>query len=380
MKKRLFLFLLTLCVLFSFSSPPQARATAWYSKSAVCRNILDLAPRVVTLTPAPDQPAVKAEDIGVLRIATFNMENFFTVKSALKKLASSILNLFTAKNEKLKEESKIAAIAEIIGDKIKPDIAGLQEIEDETRFDKFNAEKLRSHYDSIVLPGNDVRFIQVGSLVNRKYPFSIEVRTNVEVTWTDPVDGKVEKLFSRDAPISIYRVQNHGKPFLITINMHSKAKRNRPGDPESNMIRTAQHKKVAEFIVELRKEFGEDAPIIVMGDTNTDVVRSHELQPIRDLGFKDALEVAGVPVEDRITHTFHPHGGPAEKRQMDAIYLSPSLHQYVVKAEIYRYRDAQGNILPYPETFDQRSQQPSDHYPLYVDIDFSELIRAALGS
>lgn len=340
-------------------------------QSIPCVSLLKGISQTVTLIPAANQIAVKAEDLSVLRVLSYNMENFF-IKLARYQLNERFERIpIEGQGPQLKEPWKTDYIAKIIGQEIKPDIAGLQEIEKESALDQFSHEKLNNEYEGVVIKGNDTRGIQVGTLTNKKLPFTLEIRSYAE---TKLPSG--EKVFSRDAPVTIYKVKGKSKPFLILINVHSKSKQDRANDPMSNKLRTAQHEAVAQIITQdIWREFGKDAPIIILGDTNTEVVSAPELNAIRALGFKDALDVKGVPLKQRVTHTYHPGNEPVHQSQIDAIFLSPSLQKLLVHAEVYRYHDANGKILPIPTTPAQRDMQPSDHFPYFVDIDFSSLIK-----
>ena len=48
----------------------------------------------------------------------------------------NFLRMMAGKGPLIKDESKVNAIAKILGEEIKPDMAGLQEIEDEEAFDR----------------------------------------------------------------------------------------------------------------------------------------------------------------------------------------------------------------------------------------------------
>lgn len=394
MNKRFFLtFLIGLVLAATVSSDTSAatyrlryRASTgavFKTYSAVnCNSLLGGDPLIIKIQPAPGQPAIRPEEIGVLRFASYNMENFFYhVGQHVHVEPNKMALLFGGGAPKEKDPKKTKAIAKIIGQDIKPDILGLQEIDNEKALDQFNKEHLASLYDAIVRTGNDSRHIEVGTDVKRSLPFEVEVFTNTHLMWDDPADPKgPQKLFSRDAPVSVFRLPGIAKPLFVTIVVHSKSKKDRPGDMGSDKLRTRQHEEIARLIREVQTEFGKEIPIVVKGDTNSDVNHGPELRPIRDLGFRDVLDVMNVAEADRTTHTFHPNDGPTENHQMDAIYISPSLFKYLRHAQVYRYKDADGNILPYPKTFEERALNPSDHFPLYADIDFTELVRALLAS
>jgi len=350
-----------------------------------CAKSLSEDNKIVSITPPKGVAQIPAEEIKILRFMNFNVENFFLKLGHFDYFDGKKRTLDPKRGVKAKKDKFVKWIARIIDVDVKPDVIAFEEIDKEPALDKFNREEVGDQYDGIVITGNDTRGIQVGSNYNNRLPINIEVRTNVDMTWVDKEGGSKQKvpLFSRDAPVSILRLNGYDEPLLITIVLHNKSKRSRPNDHESNRLRTAQMAGVAKIIKGLQAEFGQEARIIVLGDMNTDVNKSSEMTPLKDIGFVESLNLVPedrrIPVNERVTQTYHPRDGPTVMQQLDGIFLSPSLQKYAVNAEVYRYRTEDGQILPIPKTFKERSQQPSDHFPIFVDIDFQEIIKAILS-
>jgi hypothetical protein len=263
-----------------------------------------------------------------------------------------------------KPEKDVNEEARIIKDEIQPAIAVAAEVEDQGAIDYLTSKKLDGKYIGKVIEGNDQRKIDIANLFSTEYPFFIEIRSNKNVPLAGRAPGGPdEKLFSRDATVTLIRAKEEARPFLILIGIHSKSKSDREGDPESTLIRTAQHKYIAEVIIKnLRSEFGEKAPIIVIGDSNTDVVHGHELDDIRAAGFKDFLDLGPeserIPPEQRATQFSKKFGD----KQLDTAMISQSLWSFVRKTGIYHYT----------------GRRPSDHAPYFFDLDVAELIRISL--
>lgn len=255
----------------------------------------------------------------------------------------------------------------------RPDFAIVTEVESVNALKEYAQKNLRDAYDSYLTEGNDPRGIDIGLLVKKGLKVEVESRTSKDVMWNDPVTKTSIPLFSRDLPIWIIKDAATHKPLMALVGMHAKSKRNRDGDPESNIWRTAQMAEGAKIVNELGKELGPEVPLLWGGDFNTNLQGSAEIGPIKSQ-FKDTFDVAKKTITPnfRVTHTFHPKNGPTDAKQMDGIFVRPVDANRVEQAHIYRYRDSEGRIKAIPKTYQQREQNPSDHFPVVVDIRLAE--------
>jgi hypothetical protein len=276
------------------------------------------------------------------------------------------------KNDDIKPEFEIERIRQITDDEY-PDLMIATEIESQQALEHLASKGLKDKYKSYLIEGNDSRGIDIGFLVKVDLPFFIEQQTHKDMLW--PLDGRQVRIFSRDVPALLLSKSKGEKPFLIVLGNHAKSKRDGDGDPLSNKLRTAQYEAMAKIITEYQKQFP-NTPIVLGGDFNTQVNTAREVQPILPLvksGFllADESPVAGrqiTPPAERITHTYHPGSGlPAVKQQLDDIKITPGTVK-VLEARVVRYKDQYGNLMPIPDTYDQRSKQPSDHFPVTVTI------------
>ncbi|MCR4296549.1 MAG: LOG family protein, partial [Elusimicrobia bacterium] len=106
---------------------------------------------------------------------------------------------------------------------------------------------------------------------------------------------------------------------------------------------------------------------------NGEVGKDEAFRPLFEAaGLIDGFDAVANPpsAEDRITHTYHPRAGAAHRGQMDAVLVSKSLRGAVRKAEAYRYKNPDGSARPIPRTYEERSLNPSDHFPVIVTLDF----------
>ena len=262
-----------------------------------------------------------------------------------------------------------------------PDFVTLEEVESQASLEEFNKTYLNSKYKAILIDGNDERGINIGFLVKNDLPISFLIESHKNTTWTDPTDGQVHPLFSRDFPaLIVSRADTNSKqPLFILLGNHAKSMRDRPGDPKSNILRAAQYKGMGVIIDQYRARFGQNVPLMLAGDFNTEVRKgmagSEAVAPIHSR-MTDAFDAVGAQGLSRMTHTFHPRGDTRSfYHQLDALFVTPSLAKAIVSATTYRYKDAQGNPKPMPRSYEERSLNPSDHFPIVVKIKADSILK-----
>jgi hypothetical protein len=315
-----------------------------------------------------------------LKLGTYNVLNLFEMVGKWVPDPKTGRRTKVA-DRKPKEEWQLRQEAKAILDS-DLDLVTLEEVENVKALAQFADRYLEGKYRPLLIEGNDERGIDVGFLVKKDIPVDIEHRSHKDRTWVDPLgDGTPTKLFSRDLPALIVRAPGQSRPLFIQLGTHYKSKRSRGSeDPESEGLRRAQVEETAKIIGELRAEFGQDVPLMLAGDFNGDVQRDSTFAAIKQAGMTDALDLADPPLTplERVTHTYHPKGGPTHKAQMDAIFVSETMKSLVKMARVYRYLDAQGREKPLPETYEDRAKNPSDHFPVLVTIEFQPLVKRSV--
>ncbi len=271
----------------------------------------------------------------------------------------------------MREEGKIILESDL-------DIATLAEVENVAALQDFNDRFLEGKYRVYLIEGNDERGIDIAFLVKKDLPFDIEQRSHKEETWVDPVlGGEPRRLFSRDLTSLIVRAPGKSEPLFVLFGTHYKSKRDRDArDPESVLLRTAQVQRTAEILERYRKEFGADVSMMIAGDFNGSVGEEAAYKPLFGAaGMTDSFDALPKPpsAEERITHTYHPRGGPPHYAQMDAVLVSKSLRATVQSAKVYRYKNPDGTERLIPKTYEEREKNPSDHFPLIVTLDFAPI-------
>jgi len=276
-----------------------------------------------------------------------------------------------------KSPQETQRIADIIK-KENPDFAILTEVEDQS-VDRFNDQYLNNAYDSYCERGNDHRLIDIALLVKKSSGLKAEFRSHKHLKWMDPVTRQLQPVFARDYPVLILRKPGDPKPKLILAGVHSKSKRDRPGDRESRIWRAEQYRVQAQIIRDLAQEFP-DVTIVSGGDHNLEIRdergihRDPEVNPLFGV-MKDVFSIAPVttPIEYRVTHSFFPNGNPANviRQQLDTftVLLAPGAQVLSARVVFYDGCDIHlGGKPRFPMTYDERSDQPSDHNPIVTEI------------
>lgn len=307
------------------------------------------------------------EQIKELKMMAFNVENLFWSTGKVEWVEPGVQRRNLDEPSQQKPEKETEKIRSIIAEE-SPDILIITEVESLVALEHLAAQGLQGKYRALLIEGNDSRGIDIGFLVKTDLPFLIENQTHKDFMWQDPITRKPVKLFSRDLPTLLFRRSANEAPFFILAGNHAKSKRDRPGDPESNLWRKAQYEAIAQIISDYRTQFP-NTLVALGGDFNTRVNNSPEVSPLKDILKSGFLMTANAtPIQDRITHTYHPRNGPTEKSQMDDIQFSPGFEGAVIEARVYRYKNADGTIMPFANSFEERGRQPSDHLPVIMRI------------
>lgn len=336
-----------------------------------------LAPSLMPVLAAPAVPVRSLGSIKQLKTGSYNVENLFEQVGKHVPDPANPGKLKKISDAKPKPEWALRAEGRIILEN-DLDIVTLAEVENIAALQAFNDQHLEGKYNVHLIEGNDERGIDIAFLVKKDLPFNIEQRSHKEETWVDPVLGGGPKLlFSRDLTSLVVRAPGKSQPLFVLFGTHYKSKRNRDGrDPESIIMRTAQVQRTAEIMARYRKEFGADVPMMIAGDFNGAVAEEAAYKPLFGAtGLADSFDAAPIPStnEERITHTFHPRGEPAHYAQMDAVLVSKSLRGAVQNAKVYRYKNPDGTVRAIPKTYEERELNPSDHFPLLVTLDFTQI-------
>ena len=318
--------------------------TAWANFDIRCENLL-------TQPPIDETSSTETQNEVSLRFLTLNTQGFRIYR-----------NLTPEQKAKPKQQRyfrKVAKWAQAVAT-IDADITVLQEVHSDYEVEYLIREHLNDEYDYFLKPGNDPAG-SVVFLVKKGLPFEYEYRSHSDTQW------KGQKLFTRDAPVLILRSQETGSIITAIIGHHAKSQKDRAGDKRSRKLRTQQNKEIANIASKISSEFGQ-IPVLAAGDFNADLhkdesaqVLSHRMTDVFDLLPRPP------PRARRVTFSYFKNN-IHNQNQLDGIVVhNPNLIQ-VRRADVYRYRDEDGNEYPLPETIQERLELPSDHNPVWADV------------
>jgi endonuclease/exonuclease/phosphatase family metal-dependent hydrolase len=336
-------------------------------------------------------PKRSIESIETFRVGTLNSYNLYVTTGKYEMVVDPATGIETLK-QVTNGVSKTVENLESIATAIKSqnlDVVILQEVEGIESLLKFNHEYLGGEYEVFIERGNDFRGIEIAMLVKKDLPFKYEYVSHADLKMKEPLGNKdsLIQAFSRDFPVLKFYADDgspQDKPLFAIAGVHFKSKRDRPGDPESKVLRAAQVRQAEKIILNLQKAYGENFPILVGGDFNGHIHYEEEFDSFLSggLGLSDTLRLANpdISAKDAVTHTWHPSGENVSLQQLDAILVNDPLKKAINKSEVYRYKDAEGHDKPLPTTRYQRDKNPSDHFPVWAEVDFKILIQLLKSS
>lgn len=275
---------------------------------------------------------------------------------------------------------------------INADIIMLAEVGGFESLKNFNELFLGNAYSPILTEGNSDRNIDVGFLVRKNMPFYFDLQSNKHrlINYLYPHERESLKhaypvssvkapatshKFSRDvAELRLFK-KDVEKPFLGILLTHLKSRLDPDGiDPGGFERRQAE----LLTLVEVYREFQEEhpgTPVMVAGDFNGNAsfaTPDIEFKPLYEkTELKDVLELTQATSENRATFYQVRNTGRTEGRQIDFCFLSPDLATLLKETSVavYRYKDEFGMDLGIPMTLDAKLKLPSDHYPIFFEIE-----------
>lgn len=321
---------------------------------------------------APKNGLRDFDRIDELKVGQYNVENLYNYQGKWEYDAKgNWVQTAPAQPKPVERWKKMKEVIERSDD----DIMVWEEVEDFTAAKDFVDTYLGGRYRIALIDGNDERGIDVAVLIKNDLPFDMEVLSHKEVLNS----RKSSKVFSRDLPVVVFRkagAAETDKPLMYISGAHYKSQRDSPGDPLSVKKRTEQVSKAAQILSGFEKQYP-TTPGFHIGDMNADVRTATEFQSLWDMGYKDSFDLAPnpLPKDERKTHSYFPRGGTPKHSQLDAILVNKAgADADIVKnAEIIPYKNSDGTDMPLPKTYDERSQQGSDHRKLRSILSFKKI-------
>jgi endonuclease/exonuclease/phosphatase family metal-dependent hydrolase len=169
-------------------------------------------------------------------------------------------------------QAQVAAAAAILAE-LDPDVAVLQEIENDNVLDALNTALGNRYPTRVSLPGNDPRGANLAAL--SKLPFDAVV-SHKDDTFVEPGSGATFT-FTRDC--AEFHLTHAGQP-IVLLGVHYKAKEN--DNPNRRLAEAYRTREIADGLTAANPELG----VIVLGDFN-------------DLPGSDPYLVVAGPESDR---------------------------------------------------------------------------------
>lgn len=327
-----------------------------------------------------------------LKFCLINVENLFLLFDQVPE--ASALNLSETLWQKLstsvyenKPLKKCQDLAKALKE-INADIIMLCEVGGIESLQNFNHLFMNDSYSPCLIEGNSDRNIDVGFLIRKGLDFYFDLESNrhrpIEYLYPHereslengyPVKGgkiTTSHKFSRDAvELRLFR-RDKDKPFLNILLTHLKSRLDRDRiDPNGFERRQAELKTLLRIYEEMRAR-DPNVPTIIAGDFNGNATITDTDEEFRTIysqtDLQDVLELAQVPVEQRATFYQVKSNSRTEGRQIDFVFMSPTLLKYLKAPYVFRFRDEMGSPHGIPHNMEAKLRLPSDHYPLVFDL------------
>lgn len=300
-----------------------------------------------------------------LRIATWNMGG----------IPEEIPEGIDLDGEHIRNLNRLGGQAKTIED-LDADIMILQEVPSPGRLKGFARDDLNDEHFAAVLEGNDNFANHHGVLIRKGAPVDVEVHSFHKLR----IDNK--RVFSKDSQVVVIKDQETGEPIMNIVNLHLKARRdivNRDTgeviDPQSREKRLLEMSGMEKILEEMENRQGRRVATMFGGDFNNNYANpdAREFDYFRQSCFKNVFRIPGMePIRNSDTQYYFPNEGGRIGNQMDNFIIDEHLTSSgaVMDRGIYRYRTLDGSAeLPLPTSLEERLRLPSDHYPVWVDLD-----------
>lgn len=214
-------------------------------------------------------------------------------------------------------QEKVAGVAAILAE-LDPDVAILQEIENDRVLDAINTALGGTYPERVVVPGNDPRGVDVAAL--SKTAFSSVVSHKDDQFTLEGTQGPVYT-FARDCVE--FHLTHAGQP-VVMLGVHFRSK-GPPDDPNKRLAEAQYVRSIANGLTGANAELG----VIVLGDFNDlpgsdpyDVIAGPESNR-----YVDVVDV--IPLADRWTFDFM-----GAKELIDHQMANPTMYGFVDPASV----------------------------------------------
>lgn len=258
-----------------------------------------------------------------------------------------------------------------------PDIIMLCEVGGAESLNNFNEYFLDQNYSAALIEGNSDRHIDVGFLVSKKLSFYFDLQSNKNWPIQFNYDPQGPSLkFSRDVAELRLFSSDRDQPFLILLLTHLKSHLDPVRvDPQGQRRRTAELKALIEIQKKLQQSYPKTS-FVMAGDFNGNASRKMTDPEFLDLytqtQMDDVFELSNIAPEQRWTfYQVRAGGGRQDGKQLDYVFLSPDLQPLLKTStcRVLKYKDEYGFEMDWPLTLEAKLQLPSDHYPVFFELE-----------
>lgn len=224
---------------------------------------------------------------------------------------------------------------------------------------------LDDQYEPAMIEGNDAWGKDVAVLIRKSLPFEVEIQSHRALR-----NGNYP-VFNRDLLVVTLTKPGDTRATISIANSHFKSQK---GGNFAD-VRAAQELVALNALEEVRRQKSPRA-LMVTGDLNADVRNPFEFRQIKQRGFRDALDVLGIPYNKRVTHTlFSTRELAMLSSQTDAIFISDEIvnTNALTAGYIVVDRTLLGTALPNARSAVELQRRNSDHKMIIVEIDISKL-------
>ncbi|ABM62501.1 ExeM/NucH family extracellular endonuclease [Halorhodospira halophila] len=299
----------------------------------------------------PRPEALPPPEAGTVRVAAFNVENYFLTLGE-RGAASEV--------ELERQRAKLLAAAE----SLHADVLVLVEMENRQDAPEDFVERLAAS------TGHPWRLARGGETGSDAIKVSLAYREDRVQPVTETVRD-ARRVHHRPPPLVGFRPQGGGEPFAVA-GIHFKSKTRCPdaGDVDRgqgcwNHRRTEQAEALAEFLGRWRAERSEALPVLIAGDLNA----YGGEDPARALAAAGKVDLLAEHLAwpDRYTYVFRGESG-----YLDHLQAHPALaervaavHRHPINADEPRFLEFDGD----PGRVREDAYRSSDHDPIAVDLE-----------
>ena len=294
-----------------------------------------------------------------MKLVTWNLENLFILMDFyndedLSQMTNeeweSLSSSCTHKNKHL---GKLEEMAKVI-EELDADVYFFQEVGGHESIRNFKKYFLNNNYKYYIKPGNSSRGICTSFLVKKGFEYDIDLITNKNYVLDN--GSRISRDFLQ------LNLSKNDEIKLSLLNVHLKSQRS--SEEDFNGIK--QRASELNGLKAIANKIGQNCPVIIGGDFNVDL-NSYESNGMLDefINFHDLKKSS---VEDRCSHVFFSQTKVlnqldyllVNKKNKDILDLSKSYN--------YRFKNEYGDDLGIPDSLFERQMQPSDHFPVVIEI------------